>query len=246
MSAKYTFLAWELNEDIKSGALVVLLQLANNANDDGVSWYSIEKMAAKCKMSIRAFKSNLVVLEGKGLLKTIRRPNKSSIYKLLLGSADSALPETSNDENCTPEVQILHDGSADSAPDPNNEPNKDLVNKKSIQKKSIPKKYEGLDFSPLELTDDQVLEVIKLREFKKAPVTQRVIKVTAKEFALARQAGVTNEQILDFWSQAGWVKFQYDWMRKATLGIGRARDSESPRDNFDSNHDLLGGFKHVN
>jgi len=58
MSAKYTFLAWEV--DINKAPLkLTLLQLANNANDDGVSWYSVPKMARRCGMSERALQGHI-------------------------------------------------------------------------------------------------------------------------------------------------------------------------------------------
>ncbi len=133
----------------------------------------------------------------------------------------------------------LSDHSTDQSPDQS-------FNKKSNQKKGIPKKYSNLDFSPLGFTESQVIEFIQLRENKRAGITKRVISNIAQELGAARAGGFTNEQILDVWSERGWASFKFVWFKNATLGIGRSRDGESPRDNFDSNHDLLGGFKHVN
>ncbi len=54
MSAKYTFLAWDT--PIENAPLkLALLQLANNADDAGFSYYSISKMAESCGMSERTF-----------------------------------------------------------------------------------------------------------------------------------------------------------------------------------------------
>ncbi len=243
MSAKYTFLTWELEDEIKAGALVVLLQLANNANDDGISWYSIDKMAPRCKMSVRAFKANLKVLTDKGLVSVERRPNKTSIYRLTLGSAKSALPDNEC-KNDTPEVQNLHHGSAESAHDPNNEPNNDLINKKINKKSSVPKKYSDLDFSPLGFNESELLEFIQLRENKRAGITERVIKNISRELEIARTAGFTNDQVLNVWSERGWASFKAEWLRNAVQSFGR--DNQNHRNNFESKHDPLGGFNRVN
>ena len=54
MSAKWTFWAWEV--DIKTAPKkLALLQLANNADDDGKSWYAIAKMANACGVAERTF-----------------------------------------------------------------------------------------------------------------------------------------------------------------------------------------------
>ena len=81
MSVKYTFWAWSV--DIKKAPLkLALLKLADNANDDGVSWYSVPKMAASCGMSDRAFQGHLLSLKDMGLLKVTDRPGTSRIYQL--------------------------------------------------------------------------------------------------------------------------------------------------------------------
>ncbi len=81
MSAKWTFWAWE--QPIKTAPKkLALLQLANNANDDGVSWYSIGKMANSCGVSQRTFQRHIQELENDGLLHVERRSNRPSIYTL--------------------------------------------------------------------------------------------------------------------------------------------------------------------
>lgn len=81
MSAKWTFWAWE--QKIKTAPKkLALLQLANNSNDDGKSWYSIEKMADACGVSDRTFQRQIKDLENDGLLHVERRNNRPSIYEL--------------------------------------------------------------------------------------------------------------------------------------------------------------------
>jgi DNA-binding transcriptional ArsR family regulator len=82
MSAKYTFLAWDtpiVNAPLK----LALLQLANNADDDGFSYYSISKMAVSCGMSDRTFMRKIAELEKMNVLTVERRSNRPSLYSLI-------------------------------------------------------------------------------------------------------------------------------------------------------------------
>lgn len=82
MSAKYTFLAWDTPVKDASTKLA-LLQLANNADDDGFSYYSISKMAASCDMSDRNFMRKIKNLEELKVLTVERRANRPSLYTLV-------------------------------------------------------------------------------------------------------------------------------------------------------------------
>lgn len=81
MSAKFTFLAWDTKID-NPPLKLALLQLANNADDDGFSYYSISKMALACGMSDRTFMRKIAELEKAGILTVERRSNRPSLYTL--------------------------------------------------------------------------------------------------------------------------------------------------------------------
>lgn len=81
MSAKYTFLAWDT--PIENAPLkLALLQLANNADDAGFSYYSISKMAVSCGMSEKTFQRKIAEMEKMGILTVERRSNRPSLYTL--------------------------------------------------------------------------------------------------------------------------------------------------------------------
>jgi len=82
MSAKYTFLAWDTPVKDASTKLA-LLQLANNADDNGFSYYSISKMANACDMSDRNFMRKIKTLEEMKVLTVERRANRPSLYTLV-------------------------------------------------------------------------------------------------------------------------------------------------------------------
>ena len=118
MSAKYTFWAWEV--DINKAPLkLTLLQLANNANDDGVSWYSVPKMARRCGMSERALQGHIKTLEEIGLLVVKDRPGTSRVYELQY--SEVVLKCGTPAESAPLPPQNLHRTPAESADDLNNE-----------------------------------------------------------------------------------------------------------------------------
>jgi DNA-binding transcriptional ArsR family regulator len=118
MSAKYTFWAWEV--DINKAPLkLTLLQLANNANDDGVSWYSVPKMARRCGMSERALQGHIKTLEEMSLLVVKDRPGTSRIYELQY--SEVLLKCGTPAESAPQPPQNLHHTPAESADDLNNE-----------------------------------------------------------------------------------------------------------------------------
>ena len=150
MSAKYTFWAWGVK--VKNAPLkLALLQLADNANDDGVSWYSVPKMASRCDMSERALQGHIKELVAAGLLSIKERPGTSRIYQLQYQEAQLIAPQILHHtpaEVAPLPPQILHHTPAEVADDPNNEPNNiDPV----IEKHSLPSKL-----------DDRVKQVIDL------------------------------------------------------------------------------------
>ena len=109
MSAKYTFLAWDT--PIENAPLkLALLQLANNADDDGFSYYSISKMAFSCGMSERTFMRKISELEKMKVLTVNRRANRTSLYTLVgdeMGVTLCHLQETGVTE-CHGEVTESH------------------------------------------------------------------------------------------------------------------------------------------
>ena len=125
MSAKYTFLAWEtpiVNAPLK----LALLQLANNANDAGFSYYSISKMAVSCGMSEKTFQRKIAEMEKMGVLTVERRSNRPSLYTLSGDEMGVSLcrlqtPEATESLSTATESRLLGDRES---PVLNNTPNK--------------------------------------------------------------------------------------------------------------------------
>ena len=123
MSAKYTFLAWAT--PIENAPLkLALLQLANNADDDGFSYYSISKMAVSCGMSEKTFQRKIAEMEKMGILTVGRRSNRPSLYTLVgdeMGVTLCRLQNSEATESLPLATESLLVGDRES-PDPNSTP----------------------------------------------------------------------------------------------------------------------------
>jgi Helix-turn-helix domain len=90
--------------DVDGTDLIVLLCLADHANDDGDCWPSIPRLAKRARRSDRQVRRVLADLEERGLVVRDPRPGRSSIYHVLplspLTGVSSATPVT--DDTPTP------------------------------------------------------------------------------------------------------------------------------------------------
>ena len=198
MSAKYTFWAWGVK--VKNAPLkLALLQLADNANDDGVSWYSVPKMANRCDMSERALQGHIKELVAAGLLSIKERPGTSRVYQLQYQEAQLIAP------------QILHHTPAEVADDPNNEPNNiDPV----IEKHSLPS-CDDLNQMPV-INEPEVRKAnpVKGRRWKADEVVPDEWLEYAKTKGMALAfAKLEAEKFANYWVAASGAKaVKCDWM----------------------------------
>lgn len=165
MSAKYTFLAWDTPVN-NSGTKLALLQLANNADDNGFSYYSISKMANACDMSERSFMRKIQDLEKMGVLVVERRANRPSLYTLIgdeMGVTICHLQE-SEVTNCHADVTNCHGEGDKLSYDPNSAP-------KSNPKSIAPPKKPSLDYDRIKDLFNNSLtnasKVVKLTDKRK-------------------------------------------------------------------------------
>lgn len=72
-----------------AGNKIVLLALADNANDEGTCYPSLSTLARKCSMTARSVRRNLRDLEAAGLVRSEDRDGRSTVYTLDLARAAS-------------------------------------------------------------------------------------------------------------------------------------------------------------
>lgn len=223
---------WELNG--AQAALMAFVYDLESWGDDMVSdnqaykWISKQKVIDELPLFFtkpNTVQINLLALEKKGLVKR-NSTNQRSLVKITqkgkewrltsaqkLDLVDVKKTTAGCEINHRVGVKKITAGCEINHTDPTTSDPTTSNPKESSKKSPIPKKYQTLDFSPLELTDEQIVEYIKLRGNK--VITDRVIKNLAPELEKARQFGYSNEQILDFWSDRGWAKFDFSWMQNA-------------------------------
>jgi len=111
---------------------IILIKLADQANDEGTCWPSYETIAKACEISKRSVITHIQVLEDQGFLRIEKRYNKdagknfSNRYHLTLdkGSANPALVKTTPSSGENPALGDAADslGGETAAPEPINEP----------------------------------------------------------------------------------------------------------------------------
>lgn len=82
MSIKWMTHAWKL-DDLNIGEKLILLAIADNANNDGICWPSITDIAERCCVTERHAIRVVCELQNKGHLKREMRSGKSTIYHML-------------------------------------------------------------------------------------------------------------------------------------------------------------------
>lgn len=97
---------WEL-ADLSQSETLVLLALADHANDDGLCWPSIAGLAQKARLERRATQYVMKRLEKRGLLQISRGTGKghTSRYRLNLKGAENA---PFQNKGCNQTTQRVH------------------------------------------------------------------------------------------------------------------------------------------
>ena len=174
---------------------LVLLKLADNANDDGICFPSYQYIADKCEMTRRSAISHIEYLIKMGLVSKKERKNKdgsiSNLYFLHLeqGSENFAL---GGSENISPRTSH--------SLEPVNEP------KKTTQKSE----YEML-LEQFGISGQLAKDFITHRKAKKAPITETVMNGFLRE---ANKAGLSVAESVAISIERNWQGFKATWYLK--------------------------------
>ncbi|TCJ96172.1 helix-turn-helix protein [Volucribacter psittacicida] len=203
-----------------SARKLVLLKLADNANDDGVCFPSYQFIADKCEMTRRSAISHINALIEMGLVSKTLRQNKdgssSNLYQLHLDQVNENCSFSS--EDFAPEgVKNLHEGSENYvggssenfAPITSNSINQS-INHKKINKKSSPEKSDELEIlQDFGITDQLAKDFITHRKAKKAPITITVMEGFQRE---ADKAKIPITKAVETSINRGWRGFSAEWL----------------------------------
>lgn len=218
MSAKYTFLAWDT--PIENAPLkLALLQLANNADDDGFSYYSISKMAKSCGMSNRTFMRKISELENMGVLTVERRANRPSLYTLIGDEMGVSLchlreAEVTDSHGTVTESHLVGDReSHDLNSTPNNKSNNSNL---MVQPEAKPSKYK--------FNDDQ-MNFAKAVYGKVREVTPQMKEPNLESWANTARLMVDSDKFVlrDVWNVFQWANSDNFW-RTNVLSVSKLRE----------------------
>lgn len=222
MSAKYTFLAWSTPVSDASTKLA-LLQLANNADDDGFSYYSISKMAKSCDMSDRTFMRKIKSLEELNVLKVERRANRPSLYTLVGDEMGVTICHLQSSEvtGCHPEVtdchlvgdRLSHDLNSTPNTTPNSS-NKDIVT-------GVPKFNFKQELINLGVDKETASDWMEARKKKKAANTKTAMKGFLTQVS---KAGITVDEAVRVAAEKSWSGFQANWYANVNIEENKNKD----------------------
>jgi hypothetical protein len=196
MSVRMMTLVWELQ--LADSEKLVLLALADWANDEGLCWPSIDTLAKKCSKSERTIQACIRSLCSKGHLTQKRGTHKTPDYIVhpIVRFADPR-------SGCTP--QSLHPAAA--APDPRSPctPTPAAAAPNTSKKPKEPSKGRAAYPPPPGVSDDSWSDYLKLRERKKAPMSATAYKRLCSKLA-ELEAHDPNE-IVATSVERGWTGF---------------------------------------
>ena len=203
MSIKLMTAVWE-RIDLTSTQKLVLLALADWANDDGLCWPSIDRVAVKSSLKRRAVQMTIRSLEESGFLRREELVGRGNKYWV-------SIP-VQNMHPCitdTPPAHEMHPTRASDAPNT-------LMTHQLTTKSNIPAQPEGV-------LNEVWKDFIDLRKAKRAPLNGTALKGIERE---AAKAGWTLNDALAESVARGWQSFKAEWVKERTKGNG-SRETES-------------------
>lgn len=230
--------------DIKVGnplRKMVLIKLADQANDDGECWPSYESIAKSCEISRRSVINHIKWLSENGFLRIEKRynhdakKNYTNVYHLTLvsGANDSLPPSAGGSLGSAGDslgvVQELHHPSAGAAPKPIIEPiNIEPINKsinsetdRKTKKAKTAKKKQKHDFVGFDFTDNQ-----------KSKCSQYGININELLNEFKDYHGARGNQFVD-WSQAfnTWINNHIKFNKLNPIAQGNNHAINQPDNN---------------
>jgi hypothetical protein len=184
MSIKLMSAVWE-RSDISSTQKLVLLALADWANDDGLCWPSIDRLAQKTGMAGRSVQRIIRDLEQIGLVKRDEVAGKGNRYWVL-----TPLTDCHPRHSVTPPLTECH-------------PTPDTVSPNTPYTPHLPVNViRGLpDWLPLDAWDGW----LEMRRAKKKPMTGRAMHRALNKLEAMREAGQDIAEVLDRSTMNGWT-----------------------------------------
>lgn len=210
---------------------LVLLKLADNANDEGVCFPSYQYIADHCEITKRSAITHIEKLIEMGLVSKKARKNKdgssSNLYYLHLDKGS---------ENISPPpVKSFHSPSENISPPPSEmvSPITNHSINQSINQKNKQKKSAELDLlAEFGITGQQAEDFMILRKAKKAPITKTALNLLQKQADLAK---LPLREVVDIMIKRNWQGFNanWGWQDGANVSNGKGSNPSFSDENTD-------------
>jgi hypothetical protein len=232
---------------------LVLLKLADNANDQGECWPSYNYIAEQCEMSRRSVMDHVKKLEKSGFLRREYRKgvkgNSSNVFHLDfdentgLGGESAALPSESV---ALPPSESAALGSESAALPPSESPAPRISHSfepvnESLKDVVTTSKKSALDFSlwPALPSDQVFKDWLAIRKQKKAKLTQTAVNRLAPHLVKAVAAGCSVDDVFELCASRCWIGFEFDWLVNAGLIAKQAIKADWSNSVFDPEDPLI-------
>ena len=217
---------------------LVLVKLADQANDDGECWPSYQSIAEACEMSRRTVISHIEWLEENGFLRRNYRKSKeglsrSNVFVLTIESGANAAPQGANNSPrganaAPPSGENFAPGGANAAPietvnesisfesvnESGGAPARDPAPREPSSEIPKPPPAKPEKFDPMLAlgehgVDEQLAaDWLTVRRQKRAPLTQTALDGLVRE---AMTAGIPVARAVRICVERGWVGFKASW-----------------------------------
>lgn len=190
MSIRLMSQVWDLQFE-SLGQKMVLLALADNANEQGVCWPSVSTICRKCQCTDRTVQTHLNRLEELKVVKIIERSGHSSLYTITLPTPEKAAPpknfHPTPEKSSGPPPKHFH-------PEPSFEPSrKGEGNPHSISRNGKLRKYPSE--AALALVEIRK-HLQRLKDFGKRDSGGKFVEPDASEWKRLKTEETANARIL--------------------------------------------------
>ena len=199
---------------------LVLIKLADNANDAGECWPSYAHIAEACEVSRETVKTHIRALEKAGLVRREYRKdgdtNRSNLFHLNLRDPWSGADRPPGQELTAPRSGADRPPGQELTPEP---VNKNQSREVGDTSDSLGPVKLDLSVLPGDLSSLVWSDWIKHRRAKKCPInTQTVVNTIARELEKARAAGWKPDDAIAEAMAAGWQGVKAEWLANRTAG----------------------------
>lgn len=200
---------------------LVLLKLADQANDEGLCWPSYETVAKACEVDRRSVIRHIKKLEEDGFLRVEKvydkeaKKNKSNRYHLTVsnGVKKSLVTESHHPSDRESLLGSVTESppSVTESPKPINESINKPINESINESRTTKKKKVAVE-KPNELSQQTWDDLLDLRKSKKAPLSATAWKMADNAIeAIQYKTGHSIEQIVTVWVARGWTTIKEEW-----------------------------------